>query len=405
MSSFGLDAGSDSRAMAVTAGGDARSAAATNPARLMDAQGIEMSFGVVVSGDRLQVQREKTHTGTYVGYQIGSAIQLPLGPWRDRVALGFNIHVPHKGLYEVSNASLDDIVILRRGTDARRFTLDAGLSVRIWERIAIGASLHIIPEVTADVNIDFTNDVTNSHSNVLVDYKFSPTIGIYAEAISGLHLGFSYHAAERLKLEVPAKVYISEQIGQIPVKLEGYAYTEPHTFAFGARYDFSHLSDSHLLSFALNADFEWHHYNYPLSVSAEVKLFNDAGEVLDASAQKKVSFEEAYRIRAALDWMPMDELRFSVGYAFEKTAIPAQRNVFNILDADRQVITFGGVLWSPDHLFSGFKIGFATSARFGLYDSRDMEKYIYDLSNPGFPSIRFDGWDYSWHGDILFQFK
>lgn len=402
---FGLDAQTSAQAMAVTASAPAVSAAASNPARLMDVQNLELSAGVLVADDKLKVNGEAAGEDTYVGYQIGLAAALPLGSYRDRLFVGVNAHVPHDGLYEVRNSAVSEPVILGTGSDVRRFSLDAALAVRVWERIAIAVGAHLIPDVIANVNVDFSGAIDASSSHVTVDYKFAPSVGVYAEPVEGLHLGFAYHGATRLSLDVPAQIFINDAIGEINVRLLGYAYAEPHTFSLGVRYDFSHLVAHRLARFAVDADFEWRHYVHPIATSAAVELYDDFGGVLNATAQEYAQFEEAWAIRGALTWMPMDEISASVGYGFRKSPVPAQRYAFNVLDADRHTLGFGATLWCPEAWMGSFGLGISTAAQLDFLVTRDMEKYLFLAGNPGFPSIRYEGMTFAWHAAILLRFE
>ena len=402
---FGLDAESAAQAMAVAAGAAPLSAAATNPAKLIDTRNIETSLGIAVADHGFKINRNTADLDTYVGYQFGVATQIPLGKYRDRLYFGANLHLPNDGLYEVDNTTAQTPIIYGFGADARRFTLDAALAVRIWERIAVGIGFHLIPDVTADVNIDFTQSEDASSSNVKVDYRFAPIVGIYAEPIDGLHLGFFYRAAARLSLEVPARVSVNSAMADINVRLLGYAYTEPHTIALGVRYDFSHLTSQDIQRFAAELDIEYRHYTYPLAQSAKVTIYDDNGEVIDESKTPYMEFHDAWAIRAALSWHPIDEITVFAGYAFQKSPIPAQRNVFNVLDSDFNRIAFGTTLWLPENWLGSFGLGFSTSAQFDIYATRDMEKYEFLHGNPGFPSIRFEGFRFAWHADILLRFE
>ena len=402
---FGLDAQTGAQAMAVTASAPAVSAAASNPGRLIEARGIELSAGVVVADDQLKVSGQNADLSTYVGYQLGLAAALPLGPYRDRLFVGINAHVPHDGLFQVQNSAVHAPVILGTGADARRLTLDAALAVRIWERISIAAGVHLIPDVVAQVNIDFSGSNDASSSNVTVDYKFAPTLGIYANPIEGLHLGFAYHGATRLTLDVPAQIFINDAIGEINVRLRGYAYAEPHAFNLGIRYDFSHLTLNPLARLAIDADFEWRHYVHPIATSASVELYDDFGEILNETAQNYASFDESWAIRTALTWMPLDEISASIGYGFKKTPVPAQRNAFNVLDADKHTLGFGTTLWCPESWMGSFGLGLSTSAQLDFLIPREMEKYTFLAGNPGFPAIRFEGMTFAWHAAILLRFE
>ena len=95
-------------------------------------------------------------------------------------------------------------------------------------------------------------------------------------------------------------------------------------------------------------------------------------------------------------------------HAFEKSPVPAQRAIFNILDSDRSQLTFGGTFWLPEawlSWISPLEIGFSTACKFDFYTTREMEKYEFLPGNPGFPSIRFEGYTFAWHGDLVFKFK
>ena len=95
-------------------------------------------------------------------------------------------------------------------------------------------------------------------------------------------------------------------------------------------------------------------------------------------------------LESAIDWRPLDEITVSLGYAFEKTHVPAPRSIFNIIDGDRNQIAFGATFWLPDSWLNSFNLGFSTAAKFDFYDIRDVEKYEFLFGNPGFPALRFE---------------
>ena len=405
--SFGLDAMSTGRAMAVTAGADPLSAAATNPARLIALHpgAIEIGADILVSSDDLKINRADAGLDTYLGMQFGVAASLPLGKFRDRLFIGASAHLPGDNLYTLYNSGASDPVVLSNGPDARRFSLDLALPVRIWERIAIGLGAYVLPDVGASVNLDFDGQNEHSYTSIEVDYRLAPVVGVYAEVIPGLHLGFGYRAAQKLSLDVPANIFISDAIGTIHTKVDGNAYAEPHRISFGIAYDFSSLTEQHLLHFAANLDVEYDHYTDPIQTSARVWLYDDAGQVLEKPLESGTDYRDAYSIRTALDWMPLDELRVSVGYGFTKSPVPAQRYLFNVLDADRNQIAFGATGYLPAQWLDGFGLGISLAAKLDFYTTRDMEKYDFLPQNPGFPSIRFEGSTFAFHAALLFRFE
>lgn len=408
---FGIDPQTMARAGAVTATAPPAAAAAANPALLIKTHGLEAEFGVVVSVPNVKAAASDASShetlDTYTGLNLGLAISLPLGPIHDRLFVGIQTHLPTEALYTLDNTRQGDVVILHLGNQQRRFNLDAAVAVRIWEQISIGAGFYLVPDVAGDVAIDFSGDVQNSRSHVEVHAKFAPTAGIYAEPIEGLRLGIAYRGASKLSLNVPARVYVSDAIGAIYTRLSGYAYAEPHIVSFGASYDFSHLTENPRLRFAAHLEFDYRHYADPIATSAEVTLYSENGDILSQTTQDYADFDDAWRIHTAIDWMPMDEICVSVGYAFEKTPVPPQRNIFNVLDADRHQIAFGGTFWIPDAWLGGFGLGFSTAAKFDVYDTRHVEKYIFlaGTGNPGFPALSFSGMAFTWQGSILMRFE
>ena len=103
--------------------------------------------------------------------------------------------------------------------------------------------------------------------------------------------------------------------------------------------------------------------------------------------------------------MPLDELRVSLGYGFTKSPVPAQRYLFNVLDADRNQIAFGATGYLPTQWLGGFGLGMSLAAKLDFYTTRDMEKYDFMPQNPGFPSIRFEGYTFAFHAALLFRFE
>lgn len=388
--------------MAVTAGAAPVSAAGSNPARLIDTKGIEVSAGLVVADDRLRINGEDAGLETYEGWRVGIAAALPIGKHLDRLFAGVSLHLPNDGLFDVENTAVDTPVVIRTGSQARRLSLDAAVAARVWERISVAAGLSLMPDVIADVNIDFTEDRAKSHSSVRVDYKLAPIVGIYAEPIEGLHLGVTWRGAAQLSLDVPAAIRVSESVGNIRARLKGYAYSEPHDIRLGIRYDFSRFVMDDLCRFEVELDAAYRHYTSPIATHAEVSLYDEEGNEMGATVRTPQAFKDAWEIRTVLIWRPMDGIDVSAAYAFEKTPIPAQSGVFNVLDGDRHVVAFGGSFWfSPEY---APEMGFSVAAQFGIYMPRTMEKDIFAPENAGFPNISFRGFDMAFHIAYMIRF-
>lgn len=406
---YGIAPQSVARAHTDTAYAPATAAPAANPALLMRANGIEMQLGGAIQIPALKIKTangEDPAPDPDGGFQFALAANLPIGSLRDRLYAGFHLYMPYGRLYQLDNTQERDVVIPNAESETNRFALDLALAVRVWKNIAIGAGVHIAPDVAGNVDIDFSNDGKNSSSHINVDLKFAPTAGIYAN-FDALYLGVAYRGQSRLSFDVPARVYVSDAIGPIHTRLSGYAYTEPHTVAIGARYDFSHLAPLKLLRFAVGADLEYRIYDFPIDLTANVTLYNDAGEVLSESDENFARYQNTFRFSAAVDWMPVDGLTVMAGYGYEQSPIPAQRGAFNVLDADRNQLAFGVTYWLPKNLLNSFGLGFSTAARIDFYDSRDMEKYTFlgGQNNPGFPHIQFSGFSAIWLGAIHLRFE
>ena len=370
----------------------------------LNADTIEMAAGLMVATDKLKINGSDAGIDNYYAMQLEFATSLPLGPYRDRLFIGADIHLPKDHLYSLYTSGMRDPVVLGFGPDARRFSIDVAAAVRIWEHIGIGFGVYVLPDVGSSVELSFGSEYENSHADIQVGYRLAPTVGVYAEVIPGLHLGFAYRAAQTLSLDVPANLYINEAIGTIHTRVDGNAYAEPHVIAFGVSYDFGQIRDD-LLHFAVNLDAEYHHYPDPIRMAARVWLYDDSGEVLEGPASSGADYRDAYVIRTALDWMPLDDLRVSVGYGFYKSPVPAQRYIFNVLDADRSQLAFGASGYLPSKWLGGFSPGLAIGAKLDFYTKRDMEKYEFMLNNPGFPSISFEGYTFAFHADLMFRFQ
>ena len=111
--SFGLDAMSTARAMAVTASADPLSAPATNPARLiaLNPGAVEIATEILVSADDLKINRADAGLDTYVGVQFEVAASMPLGKFRDRLFMGADVHLPKDHLYTLNNSGSSVIIV------------------------------------------------------------------------------------------------------------------------------------------------------------------------------------------------------------------------------------------------------------------------------------------------------
>ena len=404
---FGLDAPNTARAMTSASSAPAISAASTNPALLINLvpDSIEMMANLTVSSDNLKINGADAGLDTYVGYQLELAAPLPLGSLRDRLFVGASAHLPNGGLYHTHTPTIEEPIIYRYGTDARHFSVDAALAVRIWERIAIGAGFHLAPTTEGTANINFANHKESSSTDIKVATKFAPIIGIYAEPVQNLHLGLVYRGSSKFSMDIMADIFINDAIGYIHTRLKSYAFIDPHALSFGIRYDFSSIAPNPLARFAISTDFEWIHYDSPMATSSQIWLYDDGGEIINDPDTEYDSFDEGFSYRIALDWLPLDELTVSIGYGFWKTPVPAQRKVFNVLDSSFSEIAFGAGYWLPKNTLGSFDLGFATAAKVDIFQKREMEKYEYLPNNPGFPYITYQGNAFTWHFAIMMRFK
>ncbi len=402
---FGASAPSTARAAAVVSDSDATDAAIFNPARLVRVENIDVSAGVVVSADAFKINGEASQLDRYVGYNLGIAARIPLGSWTDRLYLGTVIQFPHDGLYDVQNTLPDTPRILLNDQHVRHFEIAASAAVRIYRSIAIGAGFTLLPDVQGNVSIDFRNGSHAHTTDVRVDYNFAPVLGITAEPVEHLNVGFAWRGAHRTSLSIPVDVIVSEQIGAIHTAVEGKAFGEPDRFTVGASYDFAHLVQNDLLRFAARLEVGYEHYRNDVASTACVTLYDDFGSVIDTSTAYPFKFEDTWHIAASLDWRPLDVLTVMAGYGWQTTPVPAQRGLLNILDASHHTLTFGLTGWLPETWLSSPKhIGFSTSARFDLYQSRAMEKYEMLAGSYGYPAIIFEGFNFSWHGSLILKF-
>ena len=404
---FGLDAPNTARAMTVTASAPPTAAAATNPALLiqMAPDSIELTTDFMVADDKIKINGKNAGLDSYLAWQVALAAAIPLGSLRDRLFAGVNMHLPNDGLYHTHTPTIGEPVVFDFGTESRHLSLDAALGIRIWERIAVGIGFHLVPTTQGQANISFANQKESSSTDVKVQSQFAPIVGLYAEPVSGLHLGLSYHGAIRFEMEILADIFINDSIGSIHTKIKSASFTEPHALAFGVRYDFSELVSEKLARVAANLDFEWMHYDKPITTSSQIWLYDDGGSAVNSPENNHAKFQEGFSLRTAIDWMPLDELTVSLGYAFWKTPIPAQRGAFNVLDSNRHNLAFGAVYWLPDALMGSFDMGFATAMKFDFLQKRQMEKFEYLPGNPGFPYIELSGMNFVCHFSLMMRFQ
>ena len=367
---YGLDAPSTARAMAVTASALPTSAAATNPALLIHTapDSIEFAADFMLADDQIKINGQNAELSRYLAWQIAVAAALPLGSLRDRLFVGVNLHIPNEGLYHTHTPTIEEPVVFEFGTESRHLNLDAALAFRIWERISVGAGFHLVPSTQGGANVSFANQKESSSTDVKVDRQFAPIVGLYAEPVTGLHLGLSYHGAIRFEMEILADIYINESIGSIHTQINSASFTEPHALALGIRYDFSEIASHQLARFAANLDFEWMHYDKPVATSSQVWLYDDGGTAVNEPEHNYAEFEEGFSVRTALDWKPLDELSVSMGYGFWKTPLPAQRGAFNVLDSNRHHFAFGAIYWIPEDLMGSFDMGFATAMKYSSHE-------------------------------------
>ncbi len=375
---------------AVTARPGELSAIFFNPGALADLPQAMVSLGGHVGGLQLYFQRhgESEQDMSRVVGGWGVAVGTPLfGPWWLReFRFGLALHVPGQHALKLRAPTRpDEPSFLMYGDRAERTALAACLSVRLFDRIGIGAGVSLTPTLYTPTLVSYQpGRGPSAEDNVVVDLErelhieASATFGIRAQVHDRLALGMAYRQHVTTSAEGPNDV----QAGSLLVddRIDFYDFLEPDEIALGvAAFPDRNWSLSLDLVRARWSQYRTIHNNTP-----------------------RPALSDVHNLRFGAEYRVLPSVAVRVGYAFEPSPVPEQQADTNLLDGDRHVIAVGSGLdlrplgWGPlrldGHLRAHVMHSQQADKDAAQLSDADPEQAGTQIGNLGYPGFSAGGY-------------
>lgn len=359
---------------------DSSDACFYNPAGLSRLQGPQANFGLIAYRPFLYINGASSPANqTKALWSLGFATPIPLGQ-AVRIYFGLDAALPGLTLYSVRAFPRSEPHFLFFENRNERLALDAAVAAMPVRWLAIGAGFSLLPQVFGEVRVDFAGKGERSYTNVDVKAKLSPNVGVLIIPVDTVSIGIAWRGASSTKIRIPTSVDVAD-IPPIRLKVEAPEFWTPHQVSLGVAWHAKDLMATAEFSYSFYEDFE---YSAPT-----VTLYGSSGEVSRFQAVSRPGFRNTVSVRAGGEWhlSALWSLRF--GVAFLQSPVPAQTGEANLLDGHRFLLAAGVGL--DFEAVGGPPLRLDGQVSWVRLASNHDEKLIFDVSNPGFPSIRSSG--------------
>jgi len=387
---FGEASRTASFADAVTARPGELSAIYFNPGALADLPRAMVTLSGHVGGLQLFFQRngesEQDMSRLVGGWGVAAGTPL-FGPWWLRAfRFGLALHVPAQHALKLRAPTRpDEPSFLMYGDRAERTALAACLSVRLFDRIGVGAGVSLTPTLNTPTLVSYQpGRGASAEDNVVVDLErelqieASATFGVRAQVHERLALGFAYRQHVTTSAEGPNDV----QAGSLLVddRIDFYDFLEPDEMALGVA--------------------AFPHRDWSLSLDLVRSRWSQYRTIHNVTPRPGLSDVHNLRFGAEHRLLPSLALRF--GYAFEPSPLPEQVADNNLLDGDRHVIAVGSGLdlrplgWGPlrldGHLRAHVMHSQQADKDVAQLSDADPEQAGTQIGNLGYPGFSAGGY-------------
>lgn len=363
---------------AVTADAKDFSAGYYNPAGLAQADGIEIALGYMYNHQRLRIDGVDNQVDDVHGLVGGVVAPGKLFG----VPFGFSVglHLPDDGLSYIKARRQGVPRWELYDTRAQLLYLEAGAAIRPWPWISVGGGIGYLSATRGDFGIRGTAEVLSPFDSALeheVDADLTavrfPHAGVRFIWEGWGALGVTYRGQSNLDLQLDALLDgVVEFAGiEIPLLYELEAKTiaafTPQQLAMG-------VSFSHFEGFTANLDVTWMNWSAYKSPTAQIAASLDLdpppGTPVELPEEPAPTipvppnFRDTWVPRVGIEVRkigagavrevhgkdrPLFELPLRTGYAYERSPVPDQTGVTNLIDTDRHVVSlgFGAILNRP----------------------------------------------------------
>ena len=334
-----------------------------------------------------------------------------------KLSVGFGIFLPDSQyLASLKSQSQREPHYLNFENRPRRLSLLSGISLKLFENLAIGAGANIL--FGPEGQIDFT---LNSQAESSVDLsllfrpRISPIFGILYNPDPAFGLGLTYHGEidhGDLDLNVDGQMDMGILNMPVLVQVSSIIFHAPQRISAGIAYM---PTDSLTLAMELSWE-NWASFN---DASLDVNFHAGPGTIGSIDLpEPKLLFEKIfspdfndtvvfkigseYRLCRFCPVQSLGELDLSLraGYTFEPTPIPDQKGLTNFLGSDRHIVALGMGFYAIDPFKTGKAIRIDLLLQWHILEKRKITKTspYYDIDGDGIeetPVIGYPGYEVS----------
>ena len=379
---------------------DDYSAAYYNPAASVWQKRPSVGLGYAITGSDLFVEGAKTpDLESTQGLIFGTVLPLPLGRFmKDRLAFGFSCFFPDGVVLaiKVPHPSYPQWVNLQNS--GRSITLIPTLAVRIIDGLAIAGGAQLFDNTSGQLSamVDPNGRIEATVGQELTTFG-APVAGIHFAPgmiwpkAHGWKFGFVYREKFYTKYEIPVNTYV----GPVPLEVtfDAVSLFIPRQLLLGIGWESQHFSAEFDGSY--NFWSEMPDPNLSIDVNFTIPLLP-----IDFSSSEdyEPNLHNTITSRAGFEYRPIANedhvLALRMGYYFDPSPLPIQDGVTNYLDPDRHVASMGlgyalkGINGKP--LPGTFETDLAFQYQH-LQPTEYFKNNNVDISNPGYPSIKYGG--------------
>ncbi|MBI4699689.1 MAG: hypothetical protein HY744_00745 [Deltaproteobacteria bacterium] len=332
-----------------------------------------------------QGEPEQDMGRTFGGFSLAIGTPLPGPAWLRAVRVGVAAHIPARGaLRFVAPVRADEPSFALYGSRAERTALAGALSLRLFERIGVGAGVAVAPSLEMPTSVGYEPGWGEStDSSVLVDierelrFSFAPLLGVRAQPVPQLSLGLAYR-------------------GEIVTRAYGPSDTRAAGLSAHDRIDFYDVQAPEQVACGV-AVFPWR----ALGLSADLVLSRWSRFRTIHNAVPDPPPADVLEPRGGLELVPIASLALRAGYAFEPSPLGPQDGRDNLLDADRHVLAAGAgwdlrpLGWAPLRLDAFLRVHLLQEQqarkRLEALADEDPELPGKQIANQGYPGFSAGG--------------
>lgn len=331
-------------------------------------------------------------------------LSLPIGGiLRNRVGIGFGIHLPGNRIVRVKANDPDEPFFYMYDNDIQKLAILVGAGIQLGDMISVGGGAQVLVNVPltveAQINISSsqvsaTQDPTSGMVEVELFLVEAPMAGVMFKPTEDLSFGLTFRDQISLAFEGDLIIDLGMSIdllsiggedialnltAPVPIRVKADTLLAPRTFQFGSWWDANLLTEGLRLAFDLSW-FEFSAYkgnHLKLYVSDDTVtalesqingMLQQYGGILDALPLGGIEFSEQDIYIVTKDFSGMQKFRdifvprigaeydvydwwtARIGYYYEPSPVPDQKGITCYVDSDRHVFTFGSSFFFPDPL-------------------------------------------------------